>query len=373
VRAACAACVRRCRLLAELGPLLDYRCTRPDRLAELLALEDGELIDSLGGRRRQALREWQARPGAGQMDPPGDGLQVCRHDERYPPALCEPWAPAVLTVLGGAERFAEMLARPAVAILDSAEASDYGRAMTISLARGLAASGVTVVAAAGGQIARAAHEGAAETGRSLVVLGRGLAVPGAGHDPTTRLALEDGCAVSELPWESAGRRWGPVACGRTVAGLGAVTIVVESAGGDRDLWTTRLAGPLGAVPGMVTNPFAAGPHTLLAAGARLIGEAKEVLDLLHDSGAPRVAPAEAAAARTLPRHLGRLLDLVGAGVDTPERLSGAAGEGSASTRAGAGITLGLMASLGELEAIGAIARTAQGRYVRSDPARPDWL
>ena len=373
MRTACAACLRRCRLLAELGPLLDYRSGRPGRLADLLGLEDDELIAALGGRRRTALREWHARPEAGQMDPPGDGIQVCRHDGHYPRVLRERWAPAVLTVLGGAKRFAALIARPAVAFLDSPEASDYGRAMTISLARGLAASGVTVVAGTGGQIARAAHEGAAEADASLAVLGRGLAVPGARHDRITRLALHSGCAVSELPWQSTGRRWAPVACGRIVAGLGSVMIVVESSGGERDLWTARLAGPLGALPGMVTNPLTAGSHGLLAAGARLIAEPTDVLDLLHEAGAPRLAPAPGGGAGgPVPEHLVGLLDLVGAGVDTPERLAAAADQ-SAVARPAAGVAFGVMAALGELEAIGAITRTTQGRYVRADPARPDRL
>ncbi len=266
--AACPECVRHCRLLAELGPLLDYRTSRPQDLAELLGLGDQELIEALGGRRRAQLRDWHRSREAGRMEPCRGGIQLCRHDQAYPVSLHEPWAPAVLSVLGGRERFAELIGRPAVAFLDAPEASDYGRAMAASLARGLAAAGVTIVAGVRGPLGRAVHAVASRAGTSLAVLGEGLATVRGRAEATLRLVLDGGCAVSELPWRSAARKWGPVACERIVTGLGAATVVVESRGEERELWAGRLGGPLGAVPGMVTNPLACGPHRLLAGGAR---------------------------------------------------------------------------------------------------------
>jgi DNA processing protein len=373
VSGACPECVRRCGLLAELGPLLDYRTARPQDLAGLLALDDRELIEALGGRRRARLREWHASREAGRMEPFPDGMQLCRHDERYPAALAEAWAPAVLSVLGGGERFAALVGRPAVAFLDAPEASDYGSAIAASLARGLAAAGVTVVAGVRGRLGRAAHAGAAQAGTSLAVLGAGLASVRGRARAAMRAVLERGCAVSELPWRSAARKWGPIACERIVTGLGAATVVIESRGDERELWAARLGGPLGAVPGMVTNPLTSGPHRLLAGGARLLRGSGDVLELLHEAGASPPVAAPIVPDPPLAPLMRGVLELVGAGVDTPEGLAGAASEGRLPGCSDRGRPLEVMAALGELEAIGALSRTEEGRYVRRDPARDHWL
>jgi DNA processing protein len=374
VRGACPDCIRRCRLVGELGPLLDYESPRRERLVELLELQDEALIEALGGRRRSQLRAWHALSATGRMAAKAGGFQLCRHDSRYPAALRGPAAPAVLTGLGGAERLETLLGRPAVAFLDSRDASEYGRAMAASLARGLAAAGVTIIAGVVGPIARAAHEGALQTGASLAVIGGGLGSPCTGaRERLTRQVLDAGCVVSELAWECGGRRWAPLAGERIVAALGAVALLVESPGEERDLWAARRAGRLGAVPGMITNPLATGPHALLAAGARVVCGAADVLDLLHEAGAP--APPHP---RTMPEPqlepaLRDVLDLVGSGLDTAERVSSACPRvGAAAGPSQTETTWSVVAALGELEALGLVARNEQGHYVRRDPARPHW-
>jgi predicted Rossmann fold nucleotide-binding protein DprA/Smf involved in DNA uptake len=367
---ACPDCVRRCRLVAELGPLLDLESPRRERLAELLALEDQALIAALGGRRRAELRAWYEQPATARMAP-ADGFALCRHDSRYPRGLRGAAAPAVLTALGGPKRLETLLARPIVAVLDSHEASEYGRAMAASLARGLAASGVTVLAGLAGPIGRAAHEGAIQSGASLALIGSGLTVPGARtRARLARQVLEAGCVISELPWDCAGRRWAPLAGERIVAGLGAVALLVESPGGERDLWAARLSGSLAAIPGMITNPLALGPHRMLAKGARLICDAADVLELLHEAGEHPPARPGGTRMPSLEPRLRAVLDLVGAGLDTAERVSAAGrGDGLHRGSSAAGSTWSAIAALGELEALGLVARNEQGRYVRCDPAR----
>jgi DNA processing protein len=275
----------------------------------------------------------------------------------------------MLTVLGGAARLARLLDRPTVAFVDSREASDYGCAMASSIGRGLTAAGVTVVAGASGPIAQAAHEGAQQTGASLCVVGDSLdAIGSSAADRAGRAATQAGCAISELPWGCTGRRWGNVAAERIVAQLGTVAVLVESAGEQRELWATRLAARVGAVPGMITNRLAAGPNALIAGGARLIADTIDVLDLLHEAGAPAPSPrdaAQSASARLSPR-LRRVLDLVGEGIDGAERLAAA---DAAPARGGrCASTWRTAAALGELEALGLIVRSEHGRYVRRDPS-----
>jgi len=364
----CHECIRHCRLVAELGPVLDYQSGRPGALAEVLGLGDEELIESLGGRRREVLRQWHAGGEARSMDGPCGGTQLCRHDGGYPAALSAAWAPAVLSVLGGRDRLAALAGRPAVAFLDSPEASDYGRAMARSMARALTAAGLTVAAGVTGPVGRAAHAGAAQAGGSLAVLGQGLVSRRGRTDTFLSLVLRAGCVISELPWDCGGRKWGPVAAERIVAGLGAATVVVESRGEERDLWAARLGGPVGAVPGMVTNPLAGGPHRLLADGARLLAGPGDVLELLYEAGASCLPSAPMTAGPTVGRRLQAVLDLVGAGADTPELLAAAARQGRLEGWTDAVTTFEVMAALGRLEANGSVSRTEQGRYVRRDPA-----
>jgi predicted Rossmann fold nucleotide-binding protein DprA/Smf involved in DNA uptake len=363
---ACDQCVRRCLLLGELGALLDYTSRRRERLVEVLALDDAALIDALGGRRRAELHAWHERAELHRPAGPPEGVALCRHDRCFPQALRVDGAPALLSALGGGARLAELLGRPAIAIVDCARASDYGVAMAASLGRELTAAGLTVVAGVVGPIARAAHEGAAAVGGSLAVLGYGLAVVGGGEPArAARGVLQSGCLISELPWGCGGGRWGPIAAERIAVVLGAATIVVESAAGGRDLWAARhardLGRPVGAVPGLVTNALAGGPHVLLEERARLITNAAAVLEMLHDAGLAERLRAAPMRGPELRPQLRSLLELVGSGADTSERISAAA-PSLAGEDAWA-----IPAALGELESLGLISRSAQGRYVRRDP------
>jgi DNA processing protein len=231
---------------------------------------------------------------------------------------------------------------------------------------------VTVVAGLGGPIARAAHEGALRSGASLAVIGSGLSLGLPRTGAPARLArgvLEAGCLISELPWKCEGRRWAPRAGERIVAGLGTVAVVVESTCEERELWATRLSRRLAAVPGMITNPLTRGPHRLLGDGARLICDTADVLELLHEAGEPAPRRGHETPAPNLDPWLLHVLDLVGAGLDTAERVSAAAPrERISGSSSEAPTTSSTTAALGELEALGLVARTEQGRYVRCDPA-----
>ncbi|HXD53937.1 MAG TPA: DNA-processing protein DprA [Solirubrobacteraceae bacterium] len=351
--------------MAELGWVLDRRAPDRGRLLELLGLPDEQLIAALGGSRRARLLEWRARPGTARMARPAHGAQICRHAERWPRSLSQAWAPTMLTWLGGEARLAELLDRPIVAFLDSAEASDYGRAMAASLARGATAAGGTVVAGLAGPIARAAHEGSATVGGSLAIAGDGLDPARLGASARTVLAA--GCVLSELPWGAPGRIWGAIAAERIAAGLACAAVVVECGAGGRELWAARLCAHPGAVPGMVTSPLSRGPHDLLKAGAKLISGPEDLLDLLHDAGAEPLASTEPLVSPALEPELRRVADLVGAGADTVERVAAA----SAAGRVGpAGIRASLGA-LGRLEAAGTLGRTEHGRWVKLDPAGGD--
>src|ERR1039457_1541841 len=169
--AACASCLRRSWLLAELSANLDYSGQDRVRLMELLALGDEELMQAIGGKRRVDLEACYAQLNAAEIRPVAGVEAVCRHDRRYPRVLGGAGAPPMLNVVGGLEMLSELTAGPVVAIAGSRRASDYGVEMAKSLARGLAASGVTVTSGLADGISVAAHAGALEVrGGSLAVI-----------------------------------------------------------------------------------------------------------------------------------------------------------------------------------------------------------
>jgi DNA processing protein len=234
-------------------------------------------------------------------------------------------------------------------------ASDYGLEMARSLGRGLAAAEVPVVSGLALGIDSAAHAGALEAhGPTIAVLPGGADRP----YPRTKRALSErirasGSVISELPQSVAVRRWMFPARNRIIAGLSAMTVVVEAGERSGALITARrgeeLGRPVGAVPGRVTSPLAAGPHRLLSDGAELVRGAQDVLDALFGPGA-REAPAPVRP--QLDTDLRSLLTAIGCGQDT----------GAALAHAGLDPGEGL-AALSALELAGYVRREAGGRYV----------
>jgi DNA processing protein len=354
---ACEDCRRRSWLLVELGAALEYRCRDRSRFLELLALGDHDLLEALGGSRREELRDrYRSFRAPAIVDAAGKDT-VCVHDRLYPPALGDPGAPRMLNTTAGPSRLAELTSAPCVAIIGSRRASDYGVEMAKSLARGLAASGVTVVSGLRDGIAVAAQAGAVEgAGAGIAVMPGGLGVA----CPASRRSLYEGvrrggCAVSELPGDTRPCRWGEAASERIVARLAALTVVVEAHEGSRELLGARIADGLGravaAVPGRVSSPASAGAHALLMEGASLVRGPADALELLCGPGVPCAGGAAGAPTELEPR-LREALDRVGAGRDTAEKL----------TRDGGDVGDSLLA-LTELELMGLLARGDGGRYV----------
>jgi DNA processing protein len=358
--AACASCLRRSWLLAELSANLDYVAGDRERLMELLELGDEDLIQSLGGRRRSELKARYAQLNTAEICPIEGVEAVCRHDARYPRAISAAGAPPMLNVAGGLERLSELTAGAVTAIAGSRRPSDYGIEIAKSLARGLAASGVTVISGLADGISVAAHAGALEVG------GRSLAVIAGSVDvgcPARRRSLyvritRGGCAVAELPCGSPARRWGSTASERIVASLASVIVLVEAEEVDRELLDAQRALTLGrtvaAVPGRVTSPLAHGPHALLLKGANLVRGPADVLELLYEVGTPARESVGESRPELAPR-LRSVLEKVGAGTDTPDKLTASGGDATE-----------VLLALTELELIGLLGRGDGGRYVPRD-------
>ena len=351
---ACDHCVARSWLIGRVAGHLDKARSRIERA---LALGDDELIAAIGGRGTTGLRreletldvdEVRSRARAAGLD------TVCGCDPAYPPqlrALASP--PAVLHVAGGLERAVDLLFGEPVAIVGSRKASPYGLDVARSLGRGLAVTGLTVVSGMAHGIDSAAHAGALEaSGPTVAVLPTSANRPyPAGKRALHRRIVADGAAVSEIGPGTSLWPWMFHARNRIIAALAAMTVVVEAGERSGTLVTARLARgigrPVGAVPGRVTTPQAAGPNGLLAAGAAVVRDPQDVLDQLFGAGertirAPRPQP---------PAELAPLLAAIAEGHETAAALA----------RAGFAPDQGL-AALAALELEGFVRRGAGGRF-----------
>jgi DNA processing protein len=375
---ACDRCLRRGLTLELLAGHLE---TERARIDELLTRPDEALVDAVAGERagelRGALAQFDADAERARVA--GAGIDVvCRCSADYPAGLLELRAPpAALYVAGPTRRLASLTVEPAVAIVGARRASSYGIETARSLASALTGAGVTVVSGMALGVDGAAHAGALEAAGSaagtaeaasddrvttpdradvrcvtVAVLAGGADRPyPASHRRLYTRIRSAGLVVSELPPGVRPRRWMFPARNRIIAALSAVTVVIQARPRSGALVTARHAAQLGrhvaAVPGQVSSPLSAGPHTLIRGGAALITDAQDVLDLLFGPGQRSVvdgrraqlAPADAA-----------LLDALDEGHDGP----------AAFVRAGLGPVQGLEA-VAALELAGLVRRSPGGR------------
>jgi DNA processing protein len=362
---ACQDCLRRGWLLAVLSTRLAYHARDRARLLALLALGDDELVQAIGGRRRGELRARYARFTREDLKWEKGVETICRHHPGYPRGLriAGDRAPRMLHLADDARRLVRLSSEPTVAIVGSRRATDYGMEMARSLARGLAASGVTVAGGLSDGIAVAAQAGALEVdGKTLTVLDGGLDLA----CPARRRALhgrlrKTGCVVAELPCGCGTRRWCATARERIVSGLAELTIVVEADEDQGDLLAARVARTLGrtvaAIPGRVTSPVSRGTHALLLEGAALVRGPGDALELLYEGNPPRRPAGIRRVTKTpgpaeLEPQLKETLEQVGAGRDTPAKLTGDSRD-----------TGEVLLALSELESIGLLTRGDGGRYV----------
>lgn len=357
---ACDACLRRALLIAAMAPLIETAsANKPgSRTPELLALADRELAravarphadDLLSEARSHDLAAFRGSMGK------ADGWALCRHAEGYPEAFRgDDQAPAALFGRGEPALLAELEPEAAVTVVGSRRPSRYGIEVARSLGAELAAAGLSVISGMALGIDSRAQQGALDTGgRTVAVLGSGPDVP---HPPSGRRLyeriVERGLVLSELPPGTRPFRWTFPARNRIMAALAEMTVVVEAAEQSGSLITARMASDLGrevgAVPGRVGTPLAAGTNALLADGAVVVRGAQDVLDAMLGPGASLFGKAEP----KLTAEQREVFDLVGRGHETADAVATAAQIPVA--EAGAALLA--------LELAGAVVSDQSGRY-----------
>jgi DNA processing protein len=208
--------------------------------------------------------------------------------EDYPKILLEiPDPPPYLYVRGSLAGI-----DPAIAIVGSRRASDYGMMTTARLAGDLAGNGVTVVSGMARGVDAAAHRGAlGRGGRSIGVLGCGIDViyPSENRGLFAEMASK-GALVSEFPMgtlplaENFPRR------NRIISGLSRGVLVVEAAEKSGSLITAEYALEQGrevfAVPGNINFSSSRGANRLIKQGAKLVETVEDILDELSIKSSP---------------------------------------------------------------------------------------
>ena len=202
-----------------------------------------------------------------------------------PPLLRAIHDPPARLYLRG-EGDAELLTRPAVAIVGARACSPYGAQVARMLGRELAAAGVVVVSGLARGIDGEAHRGALEAkGHTVAVLGCGIDrdYPAA-HMSLARSIAERSLIVSEYEPGVEPAPWRFPARNRIIAGLCAATVVVEARERSGALITADFALEEGrevfAVPGEITSALSAGANALLRLGATPLTAAGDVLESL---------------------------------------------------------------------------------------------
>jgi len=177
-----------------------------------------------------------------------------------------------------------VLELPAVAVVGARACSSYGRSVTRSLSRELAAAGLVVVSGMARGIDGEAHRGALDAGgRTVAVLGCGVDrdYPAA-HAELARRICETGLVVSEYEAGVEPAPWRFPARNRIIAGLCRSTLVIEARERSGALITADFALEEGrdvlAVPGEITSSLSAGTNALLRLGATPVTCAADVLE-----------------------------------------------------------------------------------------------
>jgi DNA processing protein len=214
-------------------------------------------------------------------------LHITSHNKEFPPQLLQiPGPPHELFI--EATNWPNLLQKPMLAVVGSRRLSPYGRAVTESLVREVAARGVVIVSGLALGIDSVAHQAALDAGgTTIAVLPSGLDTiyPSAHRNLAKQIVEQGGALITEYPPKvTAGFKGNFIARNRLVAGMSKAVLVTEAAIRSGSLHTANFAIEQGkdvlAVPGPITNPNSAGCNNLIKTGATPITTAEDIFEAL---------------------------------------------------------------------------------------------
>jgi len=224
-----------------------------------------------------ADREWEKIQKEG-------AYLLCLTDADYPPLLAAIYDPPPLLYLKGKTPWRSDDPSFPLAVVGSRKTSPYGKSVTEKLCRALAQGGIAIVSGFARGIDGIAHrEALAAGGDTIAVLGCGIDV----IYPTEHRQLYNeikarGTLISEFPIGAPPEAHHFPQRNRMISGLSLGCLVVEASLKSGSLITARLALEQGrevfAVPGPIFSEGSAGPHQLIASGAKLVQRIEDILD-----------------------------------------------------------------------------------------------
>jgi DNA processing protein len=206
---------------------------------------------------------------------------ICFLDDSYSELLRNISHPPPLFYIKGELKEGEGM----VAIVGTRMPSAYGRAITRQIAGDIARCGITVVSGLAKGIDSEAHIGALEGGRTVAVLGSGLAniYPWENKELAERIT-KNGAVISEFPMSAKPRPEHFPRRNRIISGLSYGVVVAEAPIGSGALITASHAASQGrdvmAVPGPANARTSRGTNKLIKDGAYLVEDSEDVLSYL---------------------------------------------------------------------------------------------
>jgi DNA processing protein len=213
-----------------------------------------------------------------------------RHGVRFV-ALGEPFYPFRLRIVDDAPPLlavrgqSEILSIPMLGIVGSRNASAAGAKFAGQMAKEMGEAGFAIVSGLARGIDAAAHRASLGTGTIAVLAGGHDRIYPPEHQDLLEQLLDNGAAISEMPfgWEPRARDF--PRRNRLISGLSLEVLVIEAARRSGSLITARMALEQGrevfAVPGSPLDPRCEGTNGLLKQGASLVTESADILAVLQ--------------------------------------------------------------------------------------------
>lgn len=271
-------------LLAAFGLPEQVFSAPRSALKQVVGKKADLLLDTDNQEAVDRALDWAGKPG---------NRILTLADPDYPQLLLESADPPSLLYVKGR---VELLNRPALAIVGSRNATPQGLKDAEALAADLAAQGLTIVSGLALGIDGAAHRGGLKgEGGSIAIIGTGAdrIYPSRHKELALQLATE-GAIVSEFPLGTPAVAHNFPRRNRIIAGMAKGCLVVEAALESGSLITARLAAELGrevfAIPGSIHSPVAKGCHRLIQQGAKLVQEARDIVEEIGPFDPPGCKP-----------------------------------------------------------------------------------
>lgn len=200
--------------------------------------------------------------------------------EEYPKSLREIYdSPVVLYAKGDVK----LLKAKSIAIIGSRKCTEYGRKVSNELGYNIANDGICVVSGMAKGIDSWAHIGALNgKGKTIAVVGNGLDIiyPKENERLFNMIIENGGLIISEFVIGTEPNRKNFPQRNRIISGLAECVIVVEATERSGSLITVDFAIEQGkdvfAVPGNITNSTSKGTNNLIAEGAKILTDFKNI-------------------------------------------------------------------------------------------------